>query len=106
MKPGNLNTIRKCIKQEMPYLRTHFGVEQLALFGSFAKGEETEVSDIDFVVSLSRPLGFAFVELADYLEKKLGRKVDLITTTSLEMNAVDPRRAHIAKEIQESLILV
>lgn len=87
-------------------MREHFGVEKIALFGSFARGEATEDSDIDIVVSLSKPLGFAFIELADYLEEKLGRKVDLVTATTLEMGITDPRRAHIAKDIQESLIHV
>jgi predicted nucleotidyltransferase len=71
------------IHQEMPTLRQRFGVEQLALFGSFARDEASENSDIDLVVSLAKPLGFAFVQLADYLEEKLGRKVDLITTTTV-----------------------
>jgi predicted nucleotidyltransferase len=90
----------------MPYLRKHFGIEQVALFGSFARNEGAENSDIDVVISLSKPLGFDFFELADYLEEKLGRKVDLITKSTLELEITNPRRAHIAKDIQESLIYV
>jgi predicted nucleotidyltransferase len=104
MKPQNRETIFRIIKKETPYLRSRFGVEHLALFGSFARGEADEGSDIDILVSLERPLGFAFIQLADYLEEKLGRKVDLITATSLELSIADPRRAHIVKDIQESLI--
>ena len=96
----------KRLKKEMPTLRQHYGVERLALFGSFARGDASENSDIDLVVSLSRPLGFTFVELATYLEEKLGRRVDLVTASTLQMGATDPRRAHIAKDIQESLIHV
>ena len=90
----------------MPYLREHYGVEHLALFGSFARDEANKSSDIDIVVSLSKPLGFAFIELANYLEEILGRKVDLITTTTLELGITDPRRALIVKDIQGSLIHV
>lgn len=106
MKPTNRSAIVKAIHKELPYLRQHFGVQQLALFGSFARDETTEKSDIDLVVTLGRPLGFAFIELADYLEAKLGRKVDLITATTLELGLADPRRAHITLNIQESLIYV
>ena len=106
MKPQSRVSILRIIKKEIPYLRQHFGVEQLALFGSFARDEANENSDIDIVVSLSKPLGFAFIQLADYLEEKLGRKVDLVTSTTLEIGIADPRRAHIAKNIQESLINV
>jgi uncharacterized protein len=106
MRPKNRTAIISKIKKEMPYLRQRYGVEQLALFGSYARDEAGEDSDIDIVVSLSQPLGFAFIELADYLEEKLGRKVDLITAATLEMGTADPRRAHIARAIQESLVHV
>ena len=96
--------ILRIIKKEMPYLRKQFGVKHLALFGSFARDEANDSSDIDIVVSLSKPLGFAFIQLVDYLEEKLGRKVDLITATTLNLANADPRRAHIVKVIQESLI--
>ncbi len=106
MKPLDRIAVLKIIQKEMPILRQRFGVEQIALFGSFACDDASEHSDIDLVVTLARPLGFAFVELADYLEEKLGRKVDLITATTLETGTADPRRAHIAKDIQELLIHV
>jgi predicted nucleotidyltransferase len=94
------------IKRDMPYLCKEFGVENLALFGSFARDAANEDSDIDIVVTLSKPLGFGFVKLIDYLESKLHRKVDLITNTTLELGIIDPRRSHIAREIQESLVNV
>lgn len=106
MKPRDRMSVIRILMKEMPYLRERFGVEQLAIFGSFARGEVTEESDIDIVVALSKPLGFSFVQLGDYLEEKLDRKVDLITMTTLELGITDPRRAHIAKEIQESLLHV
>ena len=106
MKSQSRASIVQIIKKEMPYLHKQFGVDHLALFGSFALDNADETSDIDIVVSLNKPLGFAFIQLADYLEEKLGRKVDLITTTTLEMGMADPQRMHIAKEIQESLINV
>ena len=106
MKHMDRTVILKTIQKEMPTLQQRFGVEKLALFGSFAHDKAVEKSDIDLVVSLAKPLGFAFLELADYLEGKLGRKVDLITATALEMGIADPRRAHIARDIQESLIYV
>lgn len=106
MEHLNRAAISKIIKKEMPYLRQQYGVEQIALFGSFARDEASKKSDIDLVVSLVKPLGFTFIELADYLESKLGRKVDLITATTLEMGIAAPRRAHIVKEIQNTLIRV
>jgi hypothetical protein len=106
MKSVTRSAVLKKLAKEMPILRQHYGVEQLALFGSFARDKASENSDIDLVVSLARPLGFTFIELATYLEGKLGRKVDLITMSTLQKGSADPRRAHIAKDIQESLIYV
>jgi len=106
MKHQSRATILSIIKKEMPYLCERFGVERIALFGSFARDKANEDSDIDIVVSLSKPLGFAFVQLGDYLEEKLGRKVDLVTATTLEIGIADPRKARIARDIQESLIYV
>ena len=102
MKTQSRAAVLRIIKKEMPYLRKKYGVEQVALFGSYAHQESTENSDIDIVISLSKPLGFTFIELADYLEGKLGRKVDLITKSTLELEILDPRRAHIAKKIFRS----
>ncbi len=54
-------------------------IEFCAVFGSFARGEATDESDIDLLVRFSKPTGWAFYGIADELEKVLGRKVDLAT---------------------------
>ena len=50
------------------------------LFGSFARGEETPLSDVDILVLLdhSQPIGLKFFGMWNDLEKLLGRKVDLV----------------------------
>ena len=54
-------------------------IEFCALFGSFARGEATDESDIDLLVKFSKPIGWAFYGIAEELEKALGRRVDLAT---------------------------
>lgn len=61
------------------------GVNGLSLFGSMARGEETEESDIDVVVRLdtaSLPSGFAYfgrlADIGERLTEMLGRKVDVV----------------------------
>lgn len=55
-------------------------VSYCALFGSFARGEADENSDIDLLVRFSKPIGlFGFVGVEQELEEALGRKVDLAT---------------------------
>jgi hypothetical protein len=50
------------------------------LFGSYARGEETEKSDVDIIVSLdySRKIGLKFFKMGLELEKLIGRPVDLV----------------------------
>ncbi|MEP6902315.1 MAG: nucleotidyltransferase domain-containing protein, partial [Actinomycetota bacterium] len=52
-------------------------------FGSFARGEANENSDIDLLVRFSKPVGWAFYGIADELERVMGRKVDLATENML-----------------------
>ena len=56
------------------------------LFGSFARGEETPLSDIDIIVLLdhSQPIGLKFFGMWSDLEKILDRKVDLVEEGELQ----------------------
>ncbi len=58
-------------------------ISYCALFGSFARGEATETSDIDLLVRFSKPIGWKFYGIAEDLEKVLGKKVDLATENML-----------------------
>ncbi len=62
-----------------------FGVSSVALFGSLARGEATEDSDIDLLVEFSKPIGLLqFVALKRALGEVLGRPVDLVTRNALK----------------------
>lgn len=59
-------------------------VSKVSIFGSVARGEATEHSDIDLLVEFSRRKSLlAFVALERQLSTALGRKVDLLTEASL-----------------------
>lgn len=76
---------------------------RLALYGSFARGTPRPDSDVDLLVELSRPLGLEFVRLADYLEARLGRRVDLATFDAFVRAAEAPERRPIVERIREEL---
>ncbi|GHT25521.1 nucleotidyltransferase [Planctomycetales bacterium] len=60
-------------------------VETIGLFGSVVRDDFVpEKSDIDIVVSFSRPVGIEFIDLADFLEKKLNRKIDLVSRSGMK----------------------
>jgi len=72
------------LSENYPHLASEYGVKRIGLFGSFAKGEPDESSDVDLLVEFERPIGFKFVELAEYLETLLGSKVDLLTPVGVQ----------------------
>ncbi len=77
--------ILKILRDELPYLREKFNVKSIGLFGSYVRDEQKDKSDVDILVEFSRPIGFfKFMELEDYLSKKLGVKVDLVTPDALK----------------------
>ena len=73
-----------------------FGARHLALFGSAARDEMHEASDIDVLVEFDGPATFdRYVGLKDYLEDLFGTKVDLATEAMIK-----PRlRRHIEKDL-------
>jgi predicted nucleotidyltransferase len=73
------------LSQEQATLRRDFRVTSLALFGSLARDEATDKSDIDLLVTFKRPAGyFALIALQQYLESVLGRNVDIVTPGGLK----------------------
>lgn len=69
-------------------LRKYFSTQPVLkawLFGSFSRGEETQNSDVDIIVSLdkSKPIGLKFFGMWSDLEELLGRKVDLVSEGTL-----------------------
>lgn len=58
-------------------------ISYCGVFGSFARGEGDEDSDIDLLVKFSKPIGWKFYGIAEDLEVALGKKVDLATERML-----------------------
>jgi predicted nucleotidyltransferase len=77
----NIKSILRSMKVE---LSRKFGVSALGLFGSVTREDFKDKSDIDILVDFSRPIGMDFFTLADLLENRLQRKVDLITREGLK----------------------
>ncbi|MCC7278050.1 MAG: nucleotidyltransferase family protein [Chromatiaceae bacterium] len=84
----NPDTILKQLKDHRAEMAERFAVERLGLFGSAARAEMTEDSDVDVLVAFRGPPRFAaYLGLKRYLEQLIGRRVDLITETGLKPRA-------------------
>lgn len=69
----------------LPALRRDFGIRRISLFGSTARDEAREDSDLDILVEFEvGPTFDSFFGLKFFLEDNLGRKVDLVTPDALK----------------------
>ena len=105
-KPVTKTRVIGILRKQLPELRTKYCVEKMAVYGSFAKGTAHPKSDVDILVQLTRPLGLEFVQLAFDLEKSLGRKVDLATFDTFQQRRTNSRYAHIAADVERTLLYV
>ncbi len=66
-----------------------YGVEKIALFGSYARGEQKSSSDIDFIIKKGNIKGYIqFYSFVSTLEEKLGTNVDVLTYNALENSLI------------------
>ena len=67
------------------FIKSKFGVKKIGIFGSFARGDSGEQSDVDVLVEFEPDKNTFdnFMDLLFYLEDLFGKKVDLITTRGL-----------------------
>ena len=98
----NQKNVVDILRRELPYLRNNYGIKRLGIFGSFAKQKQKSNSDIDLIVEFESPIGLNFVELAEYIEKLLGRKVDIITNEGVKSIRV----REVAEDIKRSVLYV
>jgi uncharacterized protein len=61
-----------------PILQQKYPVESIALFGSYARNEQTEDSDVDVMIELNGFMGMKFLDMADEIEEYLGVKTDVV----------------------------
>ena len=99
IRPADLDAARSRLGALLPELRERYAVRSLAIFGSFARGEQTPESDLDVLVDFDVPPGgIAFVGLANLLEDRLGLPVDLATRPMIG--------GHLSADVQADLVTV
>jgi predicted nucleotidyltransferase len=93
-----LSLIKQILTQLKPELTEKYFVNSIGLFGSIVRDDFTDKSDIDIIVDFSRPIGIEFIDLANYIESKLSKKVDLVSR-----HGVKPKYYH---QIESEIIYV
>lgn len=75
-----LNAIIRTIKELREQVRKEYKAEIIGIFGSYARGEQRESSDVDILVKfLEKATLFDLVGLGDFLEEQLNVKVDIVS---------------------------
>lgn len=81
MKKEVVEIVRSC----KPEMDARYGVRRVGIFGSFVREQQKKRSDIDILVSFSGEIDlFDFIDLRDFLQSRLKRKVDLVMESALK----------------------
>jgi hypothetical protein len=86
------------LRKQKPILEKKYSLKMLGLFGSYARNEQKNTSDIDLIVDFNKPIGIDFVIMAEEIEENFNLKVDLVSK-----NAIKDR---YYKEFEKEIIYV
>ena len=93
---NNRSKILSVLNVHREEIMHRFAVKSLSLFGSAARDEMREGSDVDVLVEFDGPATFGgYMGLKDYLENLLGTTVDLVTEKGLKPRA----RKHVEQDL-------
>ena len=81
-----------------PVWGAKYGLRAIALFGSYARGDQNEHSDVDVLVDVDTSIGLGFVDLAEAIEEAVGAPADVVS-----IRGIKPR---YFKSIEKDLIYV
>jgi predicted nucleotidyltransferase len=83
--PTSLEEIRRELWALLPELRRRYPVAALGVFGSYARGEQHEGSDLDLLVDFDGPIDFfRFIELEEEIAQRVGVPVELVSRRALK----------------------
>ena len=92
----NRDEVLNVLRAHKAILAQRFGVTELALFGSFARDQATDDSDVDVLVRFDVPPDWQrYFGAQGYLEDLLGRPVDLATDQDLRVEI----RPYVEREV-------
>lgn len=90
------NQIIEQLKSDKDFLKQNFGVIKIGLFGSYAKNQQTQHSDIDFLVEFQEPRFDWIANLQVYMEHRFEKKIEIVRKRKLSNSKFFDR---IEKEI-------
>ncbi len=83
------------LKQHKQEMHDYYGVIKIGLFGSYARGDARDDSDIDIAIELAKNTADSYFGLLHYLEDSFQKRIDL----GIESNFKPIIKPYIVKEI-------
>ena len=81
---SSLASIKQTLEQIKPELVEKYHVSSIGLFGSVVRNDFLPTSDVDIVVDFSQQIGIEFIDLANYIELRLKKPVDLVSKKGIK----------------------
>ncbi len=75
----SLQEIKSTLHKNKNYLFSEYPIKSIAIFGSYARKQQNNESDLDLLIELNDKIGIRFIDLADEIENLVGFKVDLVS---------------------------
>ena len=94
----NTEEIINILRGKKDELKKKYPISEIALFGSYARGDYDEKSDIDILVDFDRNVGIEFISLAHDLEDIFQRNIDLVSRKGIKqryMSSVEKHLIHV-----------
>jgi uncharacterized protein len=79
-----LQDIKDILSRHKHRLFIDYPLKSMAIFGSYARKEQKNTSDLDIMVEFTGKIGIRFIDLADELENITGLKVDLVSKNGIK----------------------
>lgn len=95
---NDLNKIRRILTELKPQLIEQYHVSSIGLFGSIVRDDYTAASDVDIIVDFDRPIGIEFINLANLIEHKIRKNVDLVSKNGIKKNyyqSIEPEIVYV-----------
>jgi len=85
-----IEEIKKILKENKETIAKEFKAEVVGIFGSYVRGEQKQGSDVDLLVRFMEGATlFDLIELSEFLEHKLGVKVDIVSERAVRPELKD-----------------
>ncbi len=79
-----LQSILHKLREYKPELQRKYPVASIGVFGSYAREEATDQSDIDIAIEITGSMGLNFIKMADEIEALFGIKTDVVPIRSIK----------------------